>query len=66
MSPLEGVLIGAVGLLALGVLVLLVLGVRVLKQLGGGKAAKAASADDHSLWQRPQWWGPPPWNRPGR
>ncbi|MEV0270779.1 MAG: ribonuclease Y [Hamadaea sp.] len=52
MSPLEGVLTGAVVLLALGVVALLLLGVRVVRHLGGGKPKKAAS-DDHSLWQRP-------------
>lgn len=52
MSPLEGVLIGAVVLLAIGLVALLFLGVKVLRQLGGGKPAKVA-ADDHSPWQRP-------------
>lgn len=48
MSPLEGVLTGAVVLLALGVVALLFLGVRVVRQLGVGKS-KAAPLDDHSL-----------------
>ncbi|MEV6969004.1 ribonuclease Y [Hamadaea sp. NPDC051192] len=52
MSPLEGVLTGAVVLLALGVVALLFLGVRVVRQLGVGKS-KAAPLDDHSFWQRP-------------
>jgi ribonucrease Y len=51
MSGLEGVLAGAVVLLAVGLGVLVLLGLRVLRQVGGDRS-KPAGSDDQSLWQR--------------
>ena len=50
MSGLEGVLAGAVVLLALGLAVFFVMGVRVMRQMTD---AKGRPADDHTRWQRP-------------
>jgi ribonuclease Y len=52
MSGLEGVLVGAVVLLALGVIALIVLGTRVLRQFSDGKQRAAAEAGDRTPWQR--------------